>query len=162
MKKVILSSLVLLILFVENVSAQTRETIAVITLKNVTHTTYTTYDFNLAQSEIEILCGYITTELMKTRQFRLVERSRVSEVIREQRFQESNLSIAQIQSIGRILGVNKIITGEYSYVVSIYRSANIRIIDVRSGLIDASASIDREYDLEAMAANLVNQLMEYY
>jgi TolB-like protein len=155
----------MLFLLFGNLYAQERELVAVLTLKNVSERLW----IDAANSYNDILCGHITTDLMKTRKFRLVERSRVTEVLREQRFQvSSDLTISQIQSIGRILGVRKVITGEYKMNSSVYHSANIRMIDVQSGIIDASASANfssaynADAVIQSLATELVNQIMEYY
>jgi TolB-like protein len=121
-------------LFVYTISAQQKELLAVLIFRN--NSTTSSYTSRYYPEE---LCGILTTEFFNTNKFRLIERPRINEVIHEQRFQESNLSNRQIQSLGQILGVRKIITGECVFRSGTY-SANVRMVDVQTGSIDISGS----------------------
>jgi len=107
----------------------------------------------------EVMVGILTTFVVNSKKFRVVERSRIDQIIREQGFQKSQLSEAQVIRIGRILGVHKIITGEFD----IY-TLNIRLIDVETGDIEAAVSISRgtgpKYiDTEEFARKAIDQLL---
>ena len=78
----------------------------------------------------------LTTELVNTRKFRVLERSRIEEVIREQGFQSTQMASARAVELGKLLGVHKIITGECSL-----ETTSIRLIDIESGDIEAAITI---------------------
>jgi len=110
-------------------------------------------------SNADIIVGAITTEVVNTNRFRVVERSRIDKIMREQGFQRSSLTSEQVVKVGRLLGVNKIITGEYSE--DGYNSTvNIRLIDVETGDIEAAASyqFNSRY-LVDLSKTLVKQLL---
>jgi hypothetical protein len=88
------------------------------------------------QSAKEIT-SLLTTELVNTNRFRVVERARIQEIIDEQGFQETQAVSAQAVKIGRLLGIHKIITGEYSD-----SHTTIRFIDVETGDIETAITID--------------------
>ena len=82
------------------------------------------------------LTSILTTELVKTNRFRVVERAKIQEILDEQGFQDSQAASAQAVKIGRLLGIRKIITGEYG------ATTTIRFIDVETGDIEAAITID--------------------
>ena len=75
----------------------------------------------------------MTTELVNTNKYRVIERSRVEQVINEQRFQATQMTAVQIAKVGNILGINKIITGEMSN-----NTTSVRLVDTQSGEIEAA------------------------
>ena len=91
----------------------------------------------------EEMVGAITTSLVQSRRFRVIERSRIDQIIREQGFQRSELSDDQVIRIGRLLGVQKIVTGEFPNFTATSVAGgtiSIRLIDVETGFIEAAAS----------------------
>jgi len=122
------------------------------------------------------LQGYMITELFKSNRFRIIERSRLDDVIKEQRFQVSNLSSREIERLGQILGVRLIITGELSYKWSgstEYLNANVRLIDVQTGFIEVAvtSSTSRSTSpgveegslaLKRIASDCIKQILENY
>ena len=87
---------------------------------------------NVNQSEIEGLSGMLSTALDNTGRFILVERNQIDKVIKEQGFQKSSLTNAQVAKVGNVLGVNKILIGDVTKVFGEY-NVDIRIIDASSG-----------------------------
>lgn len=162
---------ILLNVFSFYISAQQRELLAVMIFKNNSNTLpYTTRYYP------EELCGLITTEFYNTNKFRMIERTRIKTVINEQKFQETNMSNRQIQTVGQILGVKKIIIGECFFRRGTF-SANVRMVDAQTGAIDISVSctvndrIDMGYFvinlkedemLSYLAEDIVRQIMENY
>lgn len=171
MNKKILLLFVINIVFIytNTIHSQTKETLAVLKFKSFG--SYMSEDIYL-----ESLCGFLTTELFNSKKFRLVERSRLKEILNEQRFQESNLSNRQIQSLGKILGVRKIIVGEVSadgFYGSVSMNnkrnitANVRILDVQTGFIDVSITcsiidVVSNETLQKFATDIVIKIMENY
>ena len=87
------------------------------------------------------LTGLLTTDLVNTRKYVVMERSRVQQIINELGLQNTQNASARAAEIGNLLGVSKIITGELVADGPALR-ANIRLIDVESGGIEAAVSVD--------------------
>ena len=132
---------------------------------------------NRTQSQIDGLEDMLIAELFNSGKFTVVSRAQVDKVIREQRFQNSNLSSAQKQRIGGILGVDAIITGTINYIVrdrkyaSDYSSkvdmgeynVDLQLINVRTGEIAAAAGDEQGSSTERqlmsrIARRLANSL----
>jgi hypothetical protein len=113
------------------------------------------------------LTSVLTTELVKTNRFRVVERARIQEILDEQGFQDTQAASAQAVKIGKLLGIHKIITGEYSG-----DRTTIRFIDVETGDIEAAITIDtspirkkngnfvRDISPEVIAKKLLEELFK--
>jgi len=128
-----------------------------------------------SSSSVE-LQGYMITELFNSNRFRIIERTRIDDVIKEQNFQVSNLSSREIERLGKILGVRLIITGELSYNWSgskEYLNANVRLIDVQTGFIEVAvtSSTSRSTSpgveegsqaLKRIASDCIKQILEKY
>jgi hypothetical protein len=84
------------------------------------------------------LTSIFTTELVNTNRYRVVERSRIEQVIKEQGLQSTQEVSARAVEFGKLLGVKKIITGETSK----YGTTSLRLIDVESGDIEKAVTID--------------------
>lgn len=132
---------------------------------------------NRTQSQIDGLEDMLIAELFNSGKFTVVSRAQVDKVIREQRFQNSNLSSAQKQRIGGILGVDAIITGTINYIIRDRRYASdysskvdmgeynvdLQLINVRTGEIAAAAgdeqggSTERQL-MSRIARRLANNL----
>jgi TolB-like protein len=150
--------IILLVLIVFTVSSQQGELLAILIFKN--NSNISPY---ISRYYPEELYGLLTTEFFKTNRFRLIERPRINEVIYEQKFQESNMSDRQIQNLGKILGVKKIITGECVFRSGTY-SANVRLIDVQTGMINksVSCSVNNRIDMGYFVINLNEREMMQY
>jgi hypothetical protein len=123
------------------------------------------------------LQGLLTTELFKTNRFRLVERARLDDVIREMRLSSAQLNFRDIQRLGQTLGVAKIITGECNeeYVggKTVY-TATVRMINVQTGFMDISITSILEKEnygsdsvsltdfLVMLAKDITRQILENY
>ena len=91
------------------------------------------------------LTGILTTDLVNTKKYVVMERSRIQQIINELRLQSTQDASARAAEIGHLLGVNKIITGEVVETnIGGLRAAqvNLRLIDVESGGIEAAVSVD--------------------
>ena len=84
----------------------------------------------------------LTTELVNTNKYRVLERSRLEEILKEQGLQSTQISSTQAIEIGRLLGVQKIITGEFSGEYSFRFKTSARLIDVETGDIEAAVLFD--------------------
>ena len=87
------------------------------------------------------LTGLMITELVNTKKYIVLERSRVQQIINELGLQSTQKASARAAEIGNLLGVHKIITGEFIPHQG-WSEMNLRLIDVESGSIEAAVSID--------------------
>ncbi|MFH0919596.1 MAG: CsgG/HfaB family protein [Fibrobacterota bacterium] len=88
----------------------------------------------LAEGEAITLTESFATYLVNTRAFRLMERGKMDEILKEQGFQSSGACSdkACIVEMGQLLGVDNIITGSIGKVGGTY-SVNVRLIQVSTG-----------------------------
>jgi len=80
----------------------------------------------------------LTTELVNTKKYVVMERSRVQQIIKELGLQSAQNASTRAAEIGNLLGVHKIITGEYLGNTKV----SLRLIDVESGGIEAAVTMD--------------------
>lgn len=98
------------------------------------------------QNEVNGLSDMLINSLYKTGEFKIVERSQLNKVIREQKFQQSDLTSDQVVEIGRILGVKAILIGSVNFIPTgrtLYQKAtetvsgeynvDIRVVDCTTG-----------------------------
>ena len=81
----------------------------------------------------------LTTELVNTNKFKVAERSRLEQVIKELGLQSTQDVSVRAAEIGKLLGVHKILTGEFTSEIG---TTSIRLVDVESGDIEKAVTID--------------------
>ena len=102
------------------------------------------------------LTSILTTELVNTNKFRVAERSRIEQIINELGLQSTQDVNVRAAEIGKLLGVHKIITGEYAA-----NTTNIRIINVESGDIEKAVTIyDKKLSQQKRAKKLIKELLK--
>jgi len=137
-----LSVFLAILFFTTFVQAQDKLKIAIVDLKAGVGRT---------QSQVDGLSDMLTASLFETGQFTIVERTQVNKIITERKFQASDLSNAQIKTIGNILGVDALLIGTVNFT---YRertlenvvteakeeyNVDIRLISVETGEILSAA-----------------------
>ena len=85
--------------------------------------------------------------------FYVVERSSVDKIIRELGLQTPKEVNACAIEIGKLLGVDKIITGEYAH-----KTVNIRLVDVKSEIIEKAITIKGKNSQKTNAKKVVKKL----
>lgn len=101
----------------------------------------------------ELTSTLTTRLLMKYTYYSVAERSSIDKIVRElglQSTQEINVRAAEI---GKLLGVHKIITGEYAR-----KTISIRFIDVESGNIEKAITIKSKNSQKKNARKLIRRL----
>lgn len=95
----------------------------------------------LKESEAAVISEQLRAELMKSQRIRLIERSQMQEILKEQGFQQSGCtSDACAVEVGQLLGVKNIVVGSVGTAGS-YTVLSVRIIDVASGSVLVNESI---------------------
>ncbi len=119
----------------------------------------------LSDDELSIISERLRSELFKTGTFQVMERGEMQLILQEQQFQMSGAcdDASCMIEVGQLLGVSKIVAGTVGKIGDFF-TISIRIIDVETGQIDASA--DHDYTgtisglitngLKAVAQNLSN------
>jgi len=93
------------------------------------------------ESEAVVISEQLRAELMKSPQIRLIERSQMQEILKEQGFQQSGCtSDACAIEVGQLLGVKNMVVGSVGMAGS-YTVLSVRVIDVTSGSIVVNESI---------------------
>lgn len=115
--------LLLFFLFVLSVSA--KENIAVIAFKG-----------DISESESVVLTDKLISEIMNRNTFTVVERSQMTEILKEQGFQQTGCASDECAvEVGQLLGVRKIIITNLAKLGNMY-SMSMKIVNVESGAIE--------------------------
>jgi TolB-like protein len=93
------------------------------------------------ESEAAVISEQIRVEFMKSQRIRLIERSQMQEILKEQGFQQTGCTNdACAVEIGQLLGVKNIVIGSVGMAGS-YTVLAVRVLDVATGVVVANESI---------------------
>ncbi len=97
----------------------------------------------LTETEISIISDRLRSELSQVGTFSVMERGEMNAILQEMEFQMSGAcdDASCMVEVGQILGVQKIVAGSTGKLGDFY-TISLRIIDVATGRIEASASYD--------------------
>ena len=113
-------------------------------------TTIAVLDFdvnNVSQSDVRALSDRLREELFKTKEYKVLERGLMEEIMKEQGFQQAGCTSNEcIVQVGQLTGVQKMVGGSVSKVGNVY-SVSSRIIDVETGEILNMSSYDHTGDM---------------
>ena len=140
MKKILMSALVI-IMTSSIVLAQTakKTAVAVMPLRGS----------DISETEAKFLTERLNIELQRTDSFDVLERDKMDEILKEQGFQQTGAcdETACLVEAGRLLPVQKMIGGSAGKVGNIY-SAQIRLIDLKTGKVEKTATRDYQGQLD--------------
>ena len=120
------------------VSSQTKTNIAVSDLSGQ----------SVDQASATIISDRLRTELFNTGIFKVLERQSMQDILKEQGFQQSGCTSDQCMvEIGQLLGVSRIISGTVGKLGGMF-TLNIRMIDVKTGEIVYTTSVDCRCEIE--------------
>lgn len=112
----------------------------------------------------ELITERIRLELFRTNQFRVMERNEMESVLKEQEISASGLcnEMSCDVELGRLLSVEKVITGSVGKIDSLY-ILSLRLINVETAQIEQVADVDVEGSLQKLFSvaipSLVNELI---
>lgn len=113
-----------------------------------------------SSQEAEILTERFRTELAVRNAYRLVERSRMDEILREQGFQQTGCTSTECAvQTGRLLGVRRTIAGSLSHMGSTW-SVTAREIDVETGEILKVAVVDLQANIDEVLTSGMGRLAD--
>ena len=103
---------------------------------------------DISPSEARALTNRLRSELVGKGQLTIIERGKMEEILKEQAFQQTGCVSSECAvEVGKMLGVQNIITGSISKVGTIY-SVEARVVSVESGEIIKSATYDHYGNIE--------------
>lgn len=147
MEKTIIRTLILLVLC-SLVFAQQPINIAVLNLEAV----------GVSKSESLTLSERLRYELVNAGKFKLIERSKMDEILQEQGFQQSGCTTDECAvEIGRLLNVQQIVAGSVGKVGNLY-TVTLRMIDVQTGEILLSITEDCDCPVEQVLTRSMNNV----
>jgi TolB-like protein len=144
-RSVLLTILFPLIIFAAENSTQTIDNIAVTDLTGQ----------GVDQASATIISDRLRTELFNTGTFKVLERQSMQDILKEQGFQQSGCASDQcLVEMGQLLGVTHIVSGTVGKLGAMF-TLNVRMIDVKTGVIVYTASVDCRCAIEDVLTNSV-------
>ena len=152
--KIITLPLMLFLAVSTDFAQQKKETIAVMTLKGAS---------GITKDEAELLSDRLRVEFFKTGMVDVMEREQMSEILKEQGFQQSGACTNEscLIEMGQILGVQKLVSGSIGKIGSMYL-LNLRLIDIKTAKISRTVSEDVKGDLENVVERLARVAQDLF
>jgi curli biogenesis system outer membrane secretion channel CsgG len=127
-------------------SPDTRENIAVLTLKN---------GAGVSAPDAELISDRLRGEFFNTGKVNVMEREQMQDVLKEQGFQQTGACTdeACLVQMGQLLGVKKLATGSIGKLGSMFM-INMRMVDVQTGKITRVVSRDIDGGIEDVVGHL--------
>ena len=114
----------------------------------------------VSQSETSTLTDRLRDEMFNTGIYVVLERGKMDEVLKEQAFQQSGCVSSECAvEVGKLLGVENIITGSISRIGTIY-SVSARAFSVASGEIIKTAIYDHSGDIGGLLTQGMRKVAE--
>ncbi len=108
----------------------------------------TEFSGSITKTEAKVLTDRLVNILINSEKYKLVERSMMDEILKEQGFQQTGCTDQSCAvEIGQLLGVEKICTGTIGKVGSLY-SITLRVVSVSTAEIEVTASYDFKGSIE--------------
>ena len=112
-------------------------------------TTIAIFDFQnngLEPHEVRQLSKRLESELVKLRNFDVVERARIDEILKEQKLQTSGCTETCLLDVGKILGATQIVYGSIGKIGNLY-TISAKLVDAETGKLIRSSDYDADYGL---------------
>ena len=112
-------------------------------------TTIAIFDFEnngLEPHEVRQLTKRLESELVKLKDYNVVERSRIDEVLKEQKIQASGCTETCLLDVGKILGATQIVYGSIGKIGDLY-TISAKLVDAETGKLIRSSDYDADYGL---------------
>jgi ankyrin repeat protein len=111
----------------------------------------------IAQSEVKTVSEQLRAEILKTGYFRIMERTQMQEILKEQGFQQTGCTADSCAiEVGQLLGVNNIIVGSLGTAGS-YTAITLRILDVQTGEVTITETVNSKGGIDNMIESGIHQ-----
>lgn len=113
------------------------------------------------ESSALIATDALSDEFLKTRRVRVLERSQMESILKEQGFQKSGYcdGAACAVQMGKLLSIEKIVVGTLGRIGSSY-SLSVRIVDVGSGEIVGSVRRMQRGEIDQMVSDVLPEVAQ--
>ncbi|MBT3755310.1 MAG: hypothetical protein HOK80_10095 [Candidatus Cloacimonetes bacterium] len=112
----------------------------------------------ISSNDASILTDRFSNILVKLDSIKVYERENLNQIILEQGFQQTGfISDDSIIELGKLVGVEQIVSGSASFIGKTY-TVTAKIIDVKTGEILNSSSIDHQGSLDELLSAGMNKL----
>lgn len=109
----------------------------------------------ISHYEIQGMTNRLRSELFETRQFQVLEREEMDDILSEQGFQQSGCTSTEcVVQAGRLIGVQQMVAGSISKIGSIF-TLDIRLIDVETGKVVQTVYEDCECPIETVLQSTI-------
>ena len=106
--------------------------------------------YDISESESKALTDRLRIELFNTKNFIIIERAMMNEILKEQKIQTSGCTTNEcIVEIGKLIGVEQIVGGSISKVGRTL-SISTRIVSVETGDILSTATYDHRGEIDEL------------
>ena len=127
--------------------------------------TVAVFDFSnngLSINEVRTLTDRLRTELVQLEKFNVVERSKIDEILSEQKFQMSGCVDECLIEVGKLLGATSVVIGSIGKVGNTF-TVSARIVNATTGEIEKAISYDSQYNIDELLTlgmrNVVRKLI---
>ena len=117
--------------------------------QNITIAVFDFENNGLETNEVRQLSTRLENELVKLGDFKVVERTKIDEVLKEQKLQFSGCVEECLVDAGEILGANQIILGSIGKIGGLY-TLSAKLVDVESGELLMASDFDAEDGLSEL------------
>ena len=117
--------------------------------QNITIAVFDFENNGLETNEVRQLSTRLESELVKLGDFKVVERTKIDEVLKEQKLQMSGCAEECLIDVGEILGANQIILGSIGKIGGLY-TLSAKLVDVESGELLMASDFDAENGLREL------------
>lgn len=109
--------------------------------------------------EVDLISEAMAGEFQNTGEFRVMERSQMDRILKEQGFQTSGICDGNecAVEVGKVLGIDRMVVGSVGRIGTMY-VINVRMVDVASGEILGSVHRTEDRELKFVLTNLVPQV----
>ena len=112
---------------------------------------------NVPEAELRVLTDRLRHELFTTGRFRVMERERMQDILKEQGFQQSGCFATEcVVDVGQLIGVRKMVAGSVGKIEDVY-TLSLRLINVETGAVERTAVKDCKCSLTDVLMSLLAQ-----
>jgi len=119
----------------------------------IAQTTISVLDFQangISLNEALVLTNRFRAELVQLKEYSVIERAAMEEILKEQGFQQSGCVTDEcVVEVGQLLGAQQMVGGSIGHISNVY-TITARVIDVQSGEIINVTTYDHEGDIGSL------------